>query len=94
MSARISIKDCEGLVKLINQMNGQPIAPYTKLDAGGYKVNIGNYHIDSAYGGHALHQMMNDGGGVHDISACGYMTKAEFYQWLRAFIRGLETSKV
>ena len=63
--------------------------PYTKTD-GKYKANIGNYHLDGAYGGYKLAQMVNEGGGIRDILRCGYTTKKDLYQLMNAYLNGVE----
>jgi hypothetical protein len=93
MSERITQKMLERLVDRINQITGQPETSYTKDKDGRYRANVGNYHLDYAYGGVALEQMSTDGGGVHSVFGCGHVTKRELYNRLHAFINGLEAEK-
>lgn len=90
---RINQKDLENVATRINNMTDNPTESYTKDKNGKYKANIGNYHIDHAYGGCALHKMATDGGGVHDVLRCGYVTKKELYNLMQAYINGLYDSK-
>ncbi len=98
MSNRITQKDLEYLVKRINEITDSPQTPYTrngkkgKREAG-FIANIGNYHLDYAYGGVKLVRMVNEGGGISDISRDGYGTKRELYNWMRAFLAGLGLGK-
>lgn len=92
---RITMRDLEATVRRINTICGTPQAPYCKIEARGetmprYVAQIGCYHMSGAYGGYALHQMVNDGGGVRDIFG-GHLPKRELYERMHAFIRGLET---
>ncbi len=90
MMDRITNKDLDRLVNFINKATGNPLEPYGKDPVmGGYVANIGNYHIDSAYGGIKLVRMDNDGGGTSDISTNGYGTKRELYSWMVAFLAGI-----
>ena len=81
---RITDKDLERLVLLINKANYTPEKPYD--DQG--KAAIGNYHLDSAYGGVKLVRMVNAGGGIREISTGGYGTKRELFCWMDAYLTG------
>lgn len=54
------------------------------------KANIGNYHIDQAYGGVKLVQMMGESGGIRNVLSMGYETKANCYNAIHAYIKGIE----
>jgi len=87
---RISRSDLEAVVKRLNIMTGNRIAPYTKDKDGRFTANIGNYHISGAYGGVSLHRMSTDGGGVSDVFGCGHGTKRDLYDRLHAYLNGIE----
>lgn len=91
MRTRVTEKDLNAIVARINRSTKQSEEPYTKQKDGKFKTNIGNYHLDMAYGGIQLVQMVNAGGGIRVISNCGYVSKRELYQQLHAFISGLES---
>ena len=57
---RITEKHLEKLIDRINIVTKNPTTPWTKFKNGNIKSNIGNYHLDGAYGGVALHQMINE----------------------------------
>lgn len=87
---RITEKDLDAVVKRINVMTGSPEASYTTYQENGkkkYRSNPGNYHLQSAYGGHGLVRMSNNGGGVESIIG-GYFPKRELYERMQAFIVG------
>jgi hypothetical protein len=86
---RITQKDLEYLVKRINEVTDSPIKSWRETGKGRYKVNIGNYHLDYAYGGIKLVRMYNEGGGISTISTGGYNTKRELYNWMQAFLAGI-----
>tara|TARA_R100001377_G_scaffold49465_1_gene28683 strand:- start:207 stop:494 length:288 start_codon:yes stop_codon:yes gene_type:complete len=94
MTNRVTEKQLEYKVKLINEITNSPLEPYTKNDEGKYKSNIGNYHLSHAYGGVQLHKMCNDGGGISTPLNTGYTTKKELYVALNSFLIGLEIKKV
>lgn len=78
----------------INRTAGTPLNSWTRNEATGRQTaNIGNYHIDGAYGGVSLHQMLSDGGGVRDVFRCGHVSKRELSKLMFAFIDGLETAR-
>jgi hypothetical protein len=89
---RITNRDLEGVVGRINRTTGQPETPYTKKK-GKLLANIGNYHLDWAYGGVKLVQMMSLGGGIRVISNGGYGTKRELYNEMQTFLRGIEIAQ-
>ena len=90
----ITRKDLEYLVDEINTKTKSPIESWTRNGTigkrqPGFKANVGNYHLDYAYGGVKLSRMVNDGGGIDNISKDGYGTKRELYNWMRAFLAGM-----
>lgn len=90
---RVTEKDLQAIVDRINRMMGTPMAPYvprSNPDIGGLVAQIGNFHLDHAYGGVALHQTLNDGGGVCDVLQSGHVPKRELQTAMFAFIRGIE----
>lgn len=92
MSNRISIKQLEQLVAVLNTRTDHALQPYTRNEAGEFIGNPGNYHLSGAYGGYALDQMMPTGTGVRRISTIGYATKRELYNWITAYLAGLDTT--
>lgn len=74
---RVTVKDLEAIVNRINTITSSPATSYTKLADGKFKANIGNYHLDGAYGGYALYRMDNIGGGVQDVLRVGHVPKRE-----------------
>lgn len=96
---RVTEKDLQAIVDRINRMMGTPMAPYAKADAlngkGGARMvaQIGNYHLDHAYGGVQLCQMVNDGGGVRDVLYSGHVPKRELQTAMFAFICGIELTQ-
>ena len=88
---RITQKDLEYLVKRINEVTGSPAEPYTKKSDIDISANIGNYHLDYAYGGVSLERMTNKHGAVSLISGNGHSTKRELYNWMQAFLAGIAT---
>lgn len=86
---RVSIKDLELQVARINKLTGSPLTPWGKV-GDKLKANIGNYHLDQAYGGIKLVKMYNEGGGIEVITRSGYGSKKELYYQLDAIITTLE----
>lgn len=88
--SQITMKHLNGVVARLNFITSSPEAPYTKNTDGRFVANVGNYHIDSAYGGNKLVRMVNEGGGISDVLHSGYVSKRELYNLIRAFLTGLE----
>lgn len=93
MSDRITNKQLESLVSYINKITNSPEESYTKDENGHYKANVGNFHIDGAYGGVQLVRMCTEGGGISQPLGGGFCTKRELYEKMQAFIRGIEQGK-
>lgn len=85
---RIIERDLQGLCDRLNELTSSPSKQWIDGSA-----QIGNFHISSAYGGHALHRMHNTAGGVEDILNAGYRTKRELYEQIHAYIRGIESEQ-
>ena len=83
---RITRANLEALVTRINREMGAPSEPYTKGEDGRFKANIGNYHISGAYGGVALHRIVNESGAIADVFSSGHVTKRDLYNRMRAFL--------
>jgi hypothetical protein len=82
MNIRITDKDLQKLVDLINELQGFKNVKYN---------TVGAYLIHSSYGGVSLVQVMNNGGGVVDVSQHGYGTKKQLHIFLKGFLSGLES---
>ena len=85
---RITNKHLENAIYELNQVTSQPVQAWVKTDSG-YKASVGCYHLAGAYGGYQLHQMANEGGGVHNVFGVGYVSKRELYNLIRAMIQGV-----
>ena len=83
---RITRKQLDNAVERLNIATGNPTIPYASVcDGKGnrlYVAQVGNYHIDSAYGGYMLAKMATDGGGIVTIGRRG--TKREVYEQIHA----------
>lgn len=90
---RITRKNLDACAAMLNRMTGSPLEPY-EGSHGAWKAQPGNFHISGAYGGYALHRMVNEGGGVSDIFSRGHMPARELYELIHAFRRGLEFAGV
>lgn len=88
---RITDKQLESVVSRINRATKSPMEPWVQTKDGKLVAQIGNYHLDHAYGGVSLHRMSSTGGGVSDVLSCGHVTKGKLYALMHAFIRGLES---
>lgn len=85
--ARVTQKDLEGIVRLINQFAGTPEAPYLPGDDGRLVPQAHCYHLERAYGGTRLVQMTPHGTGVRDVT--GRHSTGALYHILHAFKDGL-----
>lgn len=90
---RITEKQLNNAVLVLNQLTKSPIATYVKDKKGKYKSQIGNFHLSYAYGGVSLHRICNDGGGIDDVFRCGHVPKRELWNRIQSMIVGLTTEK-
>ncbi len=87
---RTTMRDLEGLVNRLNRITGNPETSYTKDASGKFTANIGNYHLDGAYGGWQLSRIQTLGGGITNPLHTGFVSKRELYQAIDNFIRGID----
>ena len=92
MTQRIRISELEARVAYLNRLTNNPSTPYTRKDDK-FTANIGNYHLDQAYGGVQLAQMDNEHGGISHPLRTGYAPKRECLLALNAFINGIEACR-
>lgn len=86
---RTTRKQLEGLANRINAVTGSPLESYVKR-GDKWHACPGNFHIDGAYGGYALHRMSGTGGGVEDISQVGHVRAGELWTVMQAILRGIQ----
>jgi hypothetical protein len=89
---RITRKDIDGAINYLNRITGNDAEPYRK-EGDKWVANKGNFHLSGAYGGHSLHQMSNDDGGIRDIFNCGHVPMRELYDLIHAYIKGIEFAR-
>jgi hypothetical protein len=88
---RITQAHLEAKVGILNRMLGRPEAPYLPdgpmMPGSGhrYVAQVGNLHLDGAYGGWRVDVMGNLSGGVHTLWG-DYCTKREAADRLSAMI--------
>jgi len=90
---RITQSQLESIVERINRTTNSPLTSWTKDSSGKCTANIGNYHLDYAYGGVSLERMVSPGGGVQDVFRCGHVTKRELANRMWAFLEGIELKR-
>lgn len=94
-TAKLTKRDrLDAMVLRLNQRLGLPIEPWFQNVTGGNRANIGNIHLDSAYGGLKLEQMMNDAGGVRTVGSDLRHTPKEMAMVLRAMLDALDLKEV
>ena len=91
MSTKTTIKDLNIAVTRLNKVTNSPLEPYTRNEDGKFRANVGNYHLDFAYGGCTLGRMTNLSGGVSRPLPCGFVTKRELLNLINAYIYGIES---
>lgn len=87
MTIRITDKDLDNLCNRMNETLGKPLKPWIRENDRN-KAQIGNIHVYSCLGVYALHEMVNEGGGVRVIVSGS--TKRECYDLGHAWLNGCE----
>jgi len=82
---RVTESQLNAVVKRLNNMTGSPIEPYSRTPDG-LVANIGNFHLDFAYGMVRLVRMHNANGAVNAVTQYG--TKRECLGEMYAFESG------
>ena len=92
MADRITIRHLRALAAHLNKLTGSPTEYFGEgpLPAGSRVINVGHFHISSAYGGYSLHRTVNTSGGVTQPFGYGHVPARQLYDQLQAFIRGIE----
>lgn len=84
----------ESRIAFLNKITNSPWKPYEWCSiAGKHKAQIGNYHLDGAYGGYKLARMCSEGGAITNVLNCGYESKKDLLKLIEAYQRGLEESQ-
>jgi hypothetical protein len=83
---RITENDLKRKIVYLNELMGYNISSYSVVDDI-IKPNPNVYHLNIAYGGYALDQMMPTGTGVKQVFS--RTTKRELYNQICAFIQGI-----
>ena len=91
MTQRITEKMLQTRIDYLNRITGSPSVPYVRTD-NGLVAQVGNYHLDGAYGGVTVCRMFNEHGGVEQLFP-GHMPKRELFDKLCAYIDGYEACK-
>ena len=88
---KITNANLQAIVDRLNTLTGSPPRAYSvDPETGKLTANIGNYHLSFAYGGVALHRMVNEGGGVTEPLYTGHVSKRELAERLYAYIYGIQ----
>lgn len=88
MTIRITRAHLDAKAATLNKMTYSPAEPSHMVD-GKYRANVGNYHINGAYGGYCLHRTVNEAGGVSDVFSCGHVPARELAGLISAYMAGL-----
>lgn len=88
MATRITDSNLDALCATLNRVTGSPAETYKDR-----KAQVGNFHIDSAYGGVALYRIANESGGCDDVLNVGHVSKRELWDLTHAYLRGIELGK-
>lgn len=84
---RITEKDLDILANRMNKTLKRPLKPWVR-EGDKNKAQIGNIHVYSCLGVVALHEMVNEGGGIRVLVSGS--TKRECYDQGHAWLRGYE----
>ena len=93
---RTTLSELEILTAILNDSLDRPRVGWQKQN--GHRIaQIGHLHVDGnsyPYGGFALYEIVNESGGVRDVSHIGREPLAELAVFLRGMIEGIESASV
>ena len=78
---KITMQDLQSAVDTLNR-----ITSFHRI----HVANVGNYHLDGAYGGWQLSQMDNASCASRDVLSSGHVPKRELYNLIWAYIKGIQ----
>jgi hypothetical protein len=84
--SRITEKQLDAIIERLNIYFDLPIDSWKDG-----KAQIGNLHLDGAYGGWRIVQHMTDGGGIREISPRG--SRREIFEYAHAMLKGAQLEK-
>jgi len=64
---RVTRKQLVAAIRRLNEITGQPQFPWLVGENLGMVAQVGNYHLEEAYGGYSVCQMTNQSGGTRTI---------------------------
>ena len=73
---RVTLSDLNELCEELNKMTSCPLETCTRDKDGNFTHNVGNYHLNMAYGGHKIVRNVNTSGGIREITH-GFLSKRE-----------------
>lgn len=80
---RITKSHVEAKIKIVNSMLGLEEVTYS---------TIGSVQLDGAYGGYAVHRVVNEFGGISDLTG-GHYTLRETEHFLSGMIAAIRITK-
>lgn len=91
---RITIKHLRALADRLNIVTGSPTEYAQPHEAGKpFCSNVGNYHIDQAYGGYMLARVVNTSGGISCPLSHGHIPARDLYERMHAYLAGFQAAK-
>ena len=82
----ITIKQLERAVEALNRLTGNPVDAWRNEKNLPFVAQIGNFHLDRAYGGVAVVQHTSEGGSARTVIERG--TTREVYEKVHAYRNG------
>lgn len=90
----VTEKELKSIIEYLNETTGNSKVEWVLQKDNTYRSNIGNYHLDCAYGGYNLAQFVNECGGINHPLGMGFYSKKELAAKIRSFISGIELGKI
>lgn len=90
---RVTVSQLQAVIARINRETGSPAEPYIPDADGKLRAQIGNFHLSRAYGGYALHRMVNESGGVSSPLSTGHIPARDLMNRMHAYLLGLNAAR-
>lgn len=90
---RMTRQKIDALIARLNEVTGSPAEPWTKGPDGRFRANIGNFHLEGAYGGHKLSRMVGPGGASNDPLNTGFVSLRNLYDAIDNYMRAIDDAR-
>ena len=91
--SRVTLTQLQVVIDRINRETDSPMQPYAPDTDGRQRAQVGNFHLSRAYGGFALHRIVNESGGVSSPLITGHIPARDLLGLMHAYLAGIDAAR-